>query len=97
MPKKVGNATSDRCLADWYQKSGLAGRTDTIEFRAKGNIEVSCTRRKEMIGTFCGLDTIRIVSCSGAGSYWMDMGYGKQHRHIDSDAPYAVVGLQTQR
>jgi AraC-like DNA-binding protein len=91
MSKKSGNTTSDHRLADWYEESGLARFTDTLEFRAKGSIEMSHTHRKEMFGTFCSIDTIRIVSCSGVGRYWIDVGYGRHQREVHSNAPYTLV------
>ncbi|MCP1846106.1 hypothetical protein ACVIHI_009115 [Bradyrhizobium sp. USDA 4524] len=57
--------TANHRLADWYEKSGIARFTERMERRAKGYIEMSRIHRNELFGTFCAMDTIRIVSSSG--------------------------------
>ena len=91
MPKRTPNSTAkcDR-LADWFEKSGLARFTDTMEFRAKGSIEISFARRKELVGSFCAMDTIRIVNGNGSGALGLDMGYGRHEHQVHINTTFAL-------
>jgi AraC-like DNA-binding protein len=84
MPTKARNAAADHSLAQWYERSGIALFTETVEFRAKGNVELAYARRNELEGTFCAMDTIRIVSGVGTGTLRLNVGYGWREHQCNS-------------
>ena len=76
MPKKILKATPDHRLADWYEKSGLARFCETVEFRAKGTVEMSDVSNKRLHGTVPAATGILIVNSRGFGHYRRNLGYG---------------------
>ena len=90
MPKRVGNATSDHRLADWYHRSGFARSCETMEFRAKGNVEMSNITRSEVHGTFCATEEVRIINSCGSGSFRRDIGYGWEEGHLNGSTTFVL-------
>ncbi|MEK1889970.1 MAG: helix-turn-helix domain-containing protein [Phyllobacterium sp.] len=90
MPRNVRDATDDHRLARWYRKSGFARFCDTMEFRAKGRVELCSINRRTVHGTFSGMDAIRIINSSGTGRFRRNIGYGWEEGSLQGSTTFVL-------
>lgn len=80
----IHKTRKDHRLAHWFRRSGIAQFSQTMEFRARGMVELSRARRKELHGTFSPMETIRIVNSYGSGHFRYRLSGGWQEGQLNS-------------
>ena len=84
MSAKKNRTAPGHRLAHWFQMSGIARFSETTEFRAKGSVELSQACRKDLHGTFCAMETIRIVNTFGSGPFRHKLSCGWQDGQLNT-------------